>query len=196
MRETRTQLGFPRTECACEECVINCHYIPGYLIPSDLEAIGERLGYADLVNFAMENLLASPGATVLVDGQVLQIPTLVPNRRLDGACRFLDPDNRCSIHAVSPYGCAFFDCHQSQREADIRSCRGLQAIAREWSVGGLYARIWMALHAAGFHAPSPTTARARLKEAIETRRSQLDRLYARVVSSLEELLVAVGLKAA
>jgi DNA-binding transcriptional ArsR family regulator len=30
----------------------------------------------------------------------------------------------------------------------------------------------------------------------ETRRSQLDRLYARVLSSLEELLVAVGLKAA
>ncbi len=30
----------------------------------------------------------------------------------------------------------------------------------------------------------------------ETRRSQLDRLYARVVSSLDELLLAVGLKAA
>lgn len=168
MRETRIKLGFPRTECACEECAINCHYIPGYLIPSDLEAIAGRLGYADLVNFAMETLLASPGATVLVDGQVAQIPTLVPNRRLDGACRFLDADNRCSIHAVSPYGCAFFDCHQSRREADLRSCRGLQAIAHEWSVGGLYARIWMALSAAGFHAPFPTTARARLKEALET----------------------------
>jgi Fe-S-cluster containining protein len=138
--------------------------------------IAGHLGYDDLVNFAMENLLASPGATVLVDGQVAQIPTLVPNRRPDGVCRFLDPDNRCSIYAVSPYGCAFFDCHQSQREADIRSCRGLQAIAREWSVGGLYARIWVALHIAGFHAPSPTTARARLRAAIETRRSPLESL--------------------
>jgi len=168
MLETRTEWGFSRTECACEECAINCHYIPGYLIPTDLEAIAGRLGYADLVKFAMENLLASPGATVLVDGQVAQIPTLVPSRRPDGACRFLDADNRCSIHAVSPYGCAFFDCRQSRGEADIRSCRGLQAIAHEWSVGGLYARIWTALHIAGFQAPSPTTARARLRAALET----------------------------
>src|SRR5262249_8234738 len=29
----------------------------------------------------------------------------------------------------------------SQREADIKSSRGLQAIAREWMTGGLYARI-------------------------------------------------------
>ena len=178
MLETRTEMGFTRTECACAECALNCHYIPGYLIPADLEAIAGRLGFTNLVNFAMENLLASPGATVIVDGKMSQIPTLVPNRRPDGACQFLDQNNRCSIHAVSPYGCAFFDCHQSRREADTRSCRGLQAIAQEWTAGGLYARIWIILHAAGLQAQSPITARARLKEALETHHYPVPRAQA------------------
>jgi hypothetical protein len=55
------------------------------------------------------------------------------------ASSHMDVNKRCVIHAVSPFGCRRFDCHMSQREADIRSSRGLQAIAREWMVGGLYA---------------------------------------------------------
>ena len=58
----------------------------------------------------------------------------------------------------------------SQREADLRSGLGLQAIAREWAVGGLYAQIWMLLNTAGLVAPSPIEARARLRKAIASRK--------------------------
>src|SRR5574341_1443206 len=169
MPSTTTAFGFARTVCACEECALNCHFIPGYLIPSDLEAIAGHLGYDDLVVFAMENLLASSGAIVLIDGERLQIPTLVPSRRPDGACRFLTSDDRCAIHAVSPYACSRFDMHQSKQEADRRSSYGLQAIAHEWAAGGLYARIWVALHEAGLIAPSPVAARARMQAAYSKR---------------------------
>jgi hypothetical protein len=39
MPEVRKEFGFVRTVCACGECTINCHFIPGYLIPADLERI-------------------------------------------------------------------------------------------------------------------------------------------------------------
>ena len=45
MSETRTTFGFNRTECACEECALNCRFIPGYLIPTDIAAIAHHLGY-------------------------------------------------------------------------------------------------------------------------------------------------------
>ncbi|MBS1808804.1 MAG: hypothetical protein JST84_11475 [Acidobacteria bacterium] len=166
MPATRTTFGFPHTECACDECVLNCRFIPGYLIPSDLAAIAAERGYENVLAFALENLLASPGATVMAAGEVLQIPTLVPQRQADGACRFLMADNRCAIHTVSPYGCSHFDVHQSNAEADERSLAGLAAIAREWKAGGLYARLWTILHAMKREAPSPLENKARLKKAL------------------------------
>lgn len=166
MSEARTTFGFHRTECACEECALNCRFIPGYLIPTDIAAIAHHLGYENLVTFALENLLASPGAIVMAEGQVFQIPTLVPQRQADGACKFLTAENRCAIHAVSPYGCSHFDVHQSKAEADERSLTGLQAIAREWKAGGLYARFWTILHAMKRDAPSPTKARIGLQQAL------------------------------
>jgi Fe-S-cluster containining protein len=165
MSEAKSTFGFPRTECACEECTMNCYFIPGYLITSDLEVIAKHLGYDDLFIFAMENLLASPGATVSIKGQLFQIMTLVPKRRPDGACQYLTCDSRCSIYSVAPYACSHFDMHQSKQEADLRSRHGLQAIAHEWAVGGLYARIWMALYAAGLIAPSPAVSRALMHAA-------------------------------
>lgn len=166
MSEARTTFGFHRTECACEECALNCRFIPGYLIPTDIAAIAHHLGYENLVTFALENLLASPGATVMAEGQVFQIPTLVPQRQADGACNFLMADHRCAIHAVSPYGCSHFDVHQSKAEADHRSIAGLKAIAREWAIGGLYTRIWTILHAMKLRAPSPMQSKTRLNKAI------------------------------
>jgi hypothetical protein len=72
-------------------------------------------------------------------------------------------------HAVSTYGCSFFHCRMSQREADIRSIRDLHAIAREWEVGGLYARIWTLMHTSGLVASSPIETRARLRKALASR---------------------------
>lgn len=166
MPEVREEFGFARTVCACGECTINCHFIPGYLIPADLERIAARLGYDDLIEFAVNNLLASPGATVLDGGQVRQIPTLVPARRSDGACLFLDGRDRCSAHDASPFGCAFFDVHQSRAESNRRSGYGLAEIDRAWGDGHLYAQLWLLLETLGLTAPSPVKARARMNAAL------------------------------
>ena len=169
MSDERITFGFARTHCACEACALNCRFIPGYLIPADLAALANHLGEENLLTFALENLLASPGATVMAEGKVFQIPTLVPARQPNGACKFLTAENRCSIHAVSPYGCSHFDVHQSHTEADTRSLAGLQAIAREWKTGGLYARLWTILHDMKRDAPSPAEAKQRLMKILSCR---------------------------
>lgn len=159
---TRTEFGFKRTECACDECTLHCRVIPGYLVPDDIERISRHLGYTNLVRFAFENLLASPGATVINSqtGRVFRIPTLAPRRTAYGGCKFLQ-EGRCAIHAVSPYGCALFDAHQSPEEANRRNARGLQEIACEWARGGrsIYVCLWKMLDAAGLRAVPPEVAR-------------------------------------
>ncbi len=166
--ESRTEFGFTRTECACVECTMNCRFVPGYLVPADVERISRHLGYNNVFKFALENLAASPGATVMSaeDGRIFQIPTLVPQRKPDGSCKFLQ-NNSCTIHAVSPYGCALFDAHQSSAEANRRSSRGLQEVAREWAARGksVYVILWRLLYAGGLRAVPPQVARQRMKEA-------------------------------
>jgi len=165
---TRTEFGFKRTVCACGECTHNCRVIPGYLIPDDIERISRHFGYNNLVRFAFENLAASTGATVMSsgDGRIFRIPTLVPQRQANRACKFLQ-DGKCTIHAVSPYGCAMFDVHQSHAEANRRSARGLQEIACEWTreARSTYVLIWKMLDAAGIRAVPPEVARRRMPEA-------------------------------
>lgn len=164
----RTEFGFTRTECACRECQVNCRRIPGYLIPDDIERISHHLGYKNVGEFAYDYLLASPGATVMgTGGRISQIPTIVPRRKSEGySCVFLDSDNRCSIHTVSPYGCSFFDCHQSHEEANRRSSRGLQEIARHWAAGSAataYTVLWRLLYEAGRRAIPPHVARGQMQ---------------------------------
>ncbi|MGE0128941.1 MAG: hypothetical protein AB7U82_12755 [Blastocatellales bacterium] len=166
MSSGRTEFGFTRTECTCKECVRNCNFMPGYLVPADIERIAEFLSERDIVRFAFDNLLASPGATVIANGSILQIFTLVPARKLDGACRFLK-DDRCTIHAVSPFGCAYFSDEQTKEQADAISARGLMAVARAWRNGDLYARLWLMLNEAGRVAPSPFESRARMRASLE-----------------------------
>lgn len=165
----RAEFGFRRTKCACPDCTINCKFIPGYLVPADVERIARHLGYTNAGEFAFDNLLASPGATVMSEGRVFQIPTLVPQRKEDGSCKFLDAEGRCSIHAVSPYGCAMFDAHQSSVEADRRSNHGLQEVARHWSARAgtsPYAAIWKLLYTVGWRAIPAHIARREMEEAV------------------------------
>lgn len=167
----RTEFDFNRTECACAECIANCRYIPGYLIPADVNRISHHLGYANPFKFAFKYLLASPGATVMQEGRIFQIPTLVPRRKADGSCMFLDENNRCRIHEVSPFGCAFFDAHQSHMEANKRSGRGLQEIARQWAVrpfSHIYVIIWRILYASNLRALPAHLARARMAQLSAT----------------------------
>lgn len=91
----RNEFGFGRTVCGCPDCVSNCRFIPGYLVPADLCRNGEQLAPGDdLLAWSRDHLLASPGAQVMRGGRVFRIRTLVPARRSDGACRFLTADDR------------------------------------------------------------------------------------------------------
>ena len=135
-------------------------------MPADLERMHRSLAPdQDLLSWARRHLLASPGALVMSRGRAFRIPTLVPARRPDGACVFLTAAGRCAVHAVSPFGCAFFDAHMADAEADRRSKRGLQAVAEAWDVGGLYAQVWLALAGDGLVAPPPEVARRQLRRA-------------------------------
>lgn len=163
----RSEFGFERTECACRECQENCRHIPGYLIPDDIERIGRHLGYTDMAEFADHCLLASQGATVMrSDGRLFQIPTIVPRRKEDdNSCVFLE-GGHCSIHPVSPFGCAYFDCGQSHEEANRRSGHGLQEIARHFAAAeatSAYAVLWCLLYAAGRRAIPPHIARRQMQ---------------------------------
>ena len=145
MVTVRTEFGVARTECACRSCVANCRFVPGALIPADLNRIAEYLNESDLTRFAFDNLLASTGAIIYTRSGLICVRTLVPARRADGACRFLTAGDRCSIHAVSPYSCAMFDCKQSREEADALSLRGLMEVAKAWQRGDMYAQLWLML---------------------------------------------------
>lgn len=159
----RIFMGHCRTICSCELCAINCRFIPGYLLPEDLDNIPTFLGYSDMFEFAQKNLLASPGALVLKNGKPCRIPTLVPARN-NGWCRFFD-GWLCTIHPVAPFGCAFFDAHQDPNVSSAISAKGLTIIAKLWKEGGraLYCQIWNDLYRKGMRAPSPEECRKRMR---------------------------------
>ena len=159
-------MGHCRTVCNCELCAINCRFIPGYLLPKDLDKIATFLGYSKLSEFAEKNLLASPGAIVIKDGRLCRIRTLVPARNQSGWCKFFD-GSLCTIHPVSPFGCAFFDSHQEQSESNVISAEGLQVIAGLWEdqPRSRYCQIWNHLHVRGMRAPAPEECRKRMETA-------------------------------
>jgi Fe-S-cluster containining protein len=75
------------------------------------------------------NFWASPGATVMDSqtGRVFQIGTITP-RLHEGRCVFLDDRDRCTVHPVAPFGCAYFDAHQTENEGQRRSGWALRLI--------------------------------------------------------------------
>lgn len=117
---------FRRTVCACGQDQDNCAR-PGYLIPGDLERIAGDLGSTvkDIL------YLFRPGkGAVVMDARTrsaFRIPTIVP-RTTDTGCVFRDVTGGCRIHAVAPFGCAYFDVHMPRAEADQRSLWGLTRI--------------------------------------------------------------------
>ena len=84
----RIFMGHWRTICNCDLCAINCRFIPGYLLPEDLDYIATFLGYSEVFKLAEKNLLASPGAIVIKDGRLCRIHTLVPARNDSGCVSF------------------------------------------------------------------------------------------------------------
>jgi Fe-S-cluster containining protein len=112
--------SFARTTCACAECTKCCKRQPGPLAPGDFERIQKHLGASDEEMRSM--FWASPGAILknLLTGESARIGTITP-RYAKGRCVFLDENDRCKIHGVSPFGCAFFDTHMSYDEGMRRS---------------------------------------------------------------------------
>ena len=169
-----------RTECACAKCRIGCTTMPGTLAPSDLHRLAEHFG-SDPETFAVERLHASDGIKAvrqLSDGTlaVVQIPTLVPRlvQDEDGAerCTFLDGE-RCSVHAVAPFGCSHFDQHMSAAEADSRSKLLAMEILRDaQDEASEYAAVHATLIASGHVAPPLAERRKRYAEAKETKRAK------------------------
>lgn len=160
MAAERTYRGVAgRTTCACAECQTNCRFMPGMLTPDDLPRLAGTADRAATVAWAMDNLLASPGAEVLCRGVRTRIRTLVPRRGPDGvACHWLTPAGRCAVHADSPAGCAFFDCRTGD---DALVGMMLFDILSDRLAGGPYAAAWDALAAAGRTAPGPAECRRR-----------------------------------
>ncbi len=160
-KDGRSEFGYSRTVCGCQSCTINCRFMPGYLIPADLERLRQRFGFETQWAFAFSYLLASPGALVVKGGREFRIRTLVPRRanllseEQGNGCIFLDKDGRCSIHEISPFGCAFFDAHMPPFKYQPRTQAGLVAVQQAWEDDAEYARIWCKLDRLGRRAPLP-----------------------------------------
>ncbi len=107
---------FKRTVCACSKCVACCKRQPGPLAPGDVERIEAFLGEP-----VEKYLVASRGSLVknLLTGIARWVGTITP-RFAKGRCVFLDVDDRCKIHPVAPFGCAYFDTHQGNSEGQRR----------------------------------------------------------------------------
>ncbi|MCH7727291.1 MAG: YkgJ family cysteine cluster protein [Planctomycetes bacterium] len=157
---------FDRTRCDCERCVDACLNMPGGLIPQDLVRIADHLDVEDSEAWALENLQASPGAEVAHEGELCALPTIVPQSVESGACIFLKA-NRCTIHAIAPYGCSHLDMHMNRDESRRRSDAGLRSVAIDWATKGPYSRLWGVLWKAGKIAPPLEVRRAALQKAIE-----------------------------
>lgn len=160
----RQEFGFKRTTCSCRKCSLWCEYVPGALVPTDLDRLiptGD-----DPFQWAEQHLLASPGFRAVSAHFTLSIPSLVPKRQENGHCHWLQ-DGRCEVHEVSPYGCAFLSqCSQSAAQAAKVRNAGLEARAKAFEESGLYARIWHHLWNRGFRELTTQQNNRRAAEAL------------------------------
>lgn len=136
------QYGFRRTVCGCEFCRAPCKHMPGTLDVVDLA----RLCPAgqDVIPWAEEHLRA------LTDKSV---PTLVPVRQADGSCHWLF-DGQCAVHDQSPFGCAYFDTHMADAEAQRRAQATIDARREDAARQGPYFQVWRHLCRKGLTARS------------------------------------------
>lgn len=111
---------FERTVCGCADDVANCRRQPGPIGPGDLERIAAHL--SEPVTSVLRWFKASPGAVVLDrrTGSMVRVGSITPRQNSDGSCIFLKND-RCQIHPVAPFGCAYFDVHMDAEEGNRRA---------------------------------------------------------------------------
>jgi Fe-S-cluster containining protein len=161
---------YSRTICCCDACRVGCRTMPGMLGSGDLERIAEHRGVPCDDLFLAGDFVASDGAKVgryTSDGRIetFRIPTITPRQNADGTCVFLAKDGKCSIHSVSPIGCAYVDTHQPRTYTDGLVADSLREITRDQK----YRESWEYLLAQGYTA----------KPVIE-RRADFELEYAKV----------------
>ncbi len=137
----REQHGFRRTTCACAFCQAPCRHLPGSLDVEDLARLCPP--DQDLFSWAEQHLRALPEKPFL---------TLVPARQANGQCHWF-VDGRCAVHEAAPYGCAFYDLHMSEAEAERRSAATIQARRADEARKGLYYQVWRQLCRKGLIGP-------------------------------------------
>lgn len=153
----------PRTVCACSHCVRWCHSMPGALAPGDLERIQDHLGDHS-EEFVTSNFVASEGARVRMRTREFNVPSITPAQKADGTCVFLDEHDRCRVHAVAPFGCSRFDCHQAIAEGEQRLRLLLAAQMFAHQRNGVYSIRYQQLRAVGRLAPPINVRRRRYAE--------------------------------
>jgi Fe-S-cluster containining protein len=125
---------FNRTVCACKDCVACCKRQPGSLIAGDFERIvdwfmkTQNWSREIALSHVKKQLWASPGAMVknALTGEVRRVGTITPRwDRRRKCCVFLDENDRCTIHEVAPFGCAYVDTHMNRATAHERSLYGV-----------------------------------------------------------------------
>jgi hypothetical protein len=159
---SRMEFGVQRSRCACRDCQLNCRHMPGFLIPADLERMVPA--GTDPFAWAESNLLASPGAIVLKGSEMFRVHTLVPAVKADGSCIHLTGGKRnakCAIHAISPFGCAFFDCGPPTEGLAEQALTTICKAGPE----SLYARLWEHLDSIGKKQLAPEILRERIMGA-------------------------------
>lgn len=116
--------------------------MPASLLPDDLPRIAEFLGEKLNGEFLQKYFDASTGPRVRSRGpqgdQILDVPTIVPRLTSDG-CVFLK-DEKCSIHPVAPFACAYFDTHMSADEGQKRGLWQIKEIAQAHNQRSQYSR--------------------------------------------------------
>jgi len=179
----RGSLGFERTVSTAFEDVLYCKFMPGFLLAEDIEPLTLHLGYTNPIQMAKDHLVASPGSTVVKDGAIHRLGTLVPARApigstgqlafgesSQGPCKFLDRNDRCIIHAQAPWACAFCDSIMSKAEGDRRTLAANIELWKSWhGRADGYADLWQILWTMGRRGIAPRLSRARILAALKQR---------------------------
>lgn len=113
-------IPFKPTTCTCREDRQNCMEQPGHLLPGQLAEILDYLKVP--LSRAAEFFWNSPGMLLGRAGRVFRIRTITP-RLENGKCVFYK-NERCTIHAVAPYGCRYFDVHMRSAKGQKRASWG------------------------------------------------------------------------
>ena len=126
---------FQRTICDCNGCSSHCRIKPGFLIPSDIQAIEEfcehRIDETPVFRLSSKT-------RVMIGNIVMPLITITPNVKDDGSCIFLNDEGKCDIHPVSPFGCSHFDGHMSFVESEKRLRAGVNEVLHDLMNYGPY----------------------------------------------------------